>query len=620
MIHHSTLTIALVGAPNSGKTSLFNALTGLSQKVGNYPGVTVERKAGDYISTSGKKMSIIDLPGLYSLNPQSIDEQISYDILNGTNSIEEKPDYIIVVIDSSSLERSLSLALELSSLKIPMLIALNMIDLAKSRGLKINTKILSDQLGAQVVETVATSAKSLETLHKAIDSVEKTKEIKERIQINKPTMEDIANRFKQVEQILKQCVLQPITHDQLTLRLDKFLLHKIWGNIFLFLVMLFMFQSVFSWASTPMEIIDSGFGLLGGFISNILPDGLIRSLLVDGIIAGVGAVLIFLPQILILFFFIFLLEGTGYMARAAFLLDRFMASIGLQGRSFVPLLSSFACAIPGIMATRTIKNPKDRIITILIAPLMTCSARLPVYVVLIGAFIPSQTILGIFNLQGIVFFLLFLLGIFSAVLVGFIARIAIPNNQFSTFILELPTYKLPSWKNIIRSLLQRGKIFLKKAGTVIMGVSIGLWFLSTFPKPPNNWQEPAINYSFAGRIGKTVEPVFKPLGFDWRISTGLIPGFAAREVMVGALGTVFAIENADEESEPLRVKLAATWGIPTGLALLVWYVYSPQCLATMAVAKKETNSWKWPAIMFAYMISLAYLGAFLTFKISSLFF
>jgi ferrous iron transport protein B len=404
----------------------------------------------------------------------------------------------------------------------------------------------------------------------------------------------------------------------MTRRLDRVLLHPVLGGMILFSIMFAMFQAVFSWAEAPMTWIEDGVGWLGESAAGLLPEGALQSFIVDGIIAGVGSVVVFLPQILILFLFILLLEGSGYMARAAFIMDRIMSLVGLQGRSFVPLLSSFACAIPGIMAARTIRNPRDRLLTIMIAPLMTCSARLPVYVLLVGAFVPNVAIAGVFGAQGLAMFGLFLTAIISAMLVAFVLKsTALPGTK-APFLMDLPTYKMPRLKYIAINLWQRAKAFLYKAGTMIMFISMALWFLSTYPAPPENATEPAINYSIAGRVGHAIEPLVRPIGFDWRISTGLIPGFAAREVMVGALGTVFAVEDAEEEGmTTLQERVSSAWGLPTGLALLAWYIFAPQCLATFAVARRETNSRKWTTVMFLYMLGLAYAAAFVTYNIVS---
>jgi len=614
----SSHTILLAGCPNSGKSSLFNTLTGSKQKVGNYPGVTIERKSGTVTSSNGSIVEVIDLPGAYSLKPQSIDEEIAFKVLS--QSIDSNSNQLIVAVaDATNMERTLSFVLELKTLGKPIVVALNMMDLSMSRGIKINLSKLSKELGTPVISTIAVKKNGISILKDHINQFVSGQPINK--VSNPSTLKDTESRFAEVDRILSICQSKPSTADMWTYKIDKVLLHPVLSIPILFLLMLIMFQSVFAWAEAPMTWIEDGIGVLGTLVSTLLPAGWIQSLIVDGIIAGVGSVLVFLPQILILFLFILLLENSGYMMRAAFIMDRIMASIGLQGRSFVPLLSSFACAIPGIMATRTIRDPKERLVTILIAPLMTCSARLPVYVLLISAFIPDQTVMGIFNLQGITMFGLFIFGIISAVIVAFVMRKTMLQSKCSSFLIELPSYKIPNMKNVFFGLYIRAKVFLKKAGTLIMGVSVVLWVLATFPKPPIDAVEPAISYSYAGKIGKTIEPLVAPLGFDWRIATGLVPGFAAREVMVGALATVFAVEATDEDEQisTLSEQLQSAWPLGTGLALLVWYIFSPQCLATFVVARKETNSWKWPLFMFSYMLALAYVGAWATYQLTSFF-
>lgn len=616
----SPFTAALVGSPNTGKSSLFNAITGANQKVGNYPGVTIEKKIGSVRLPDGGVLQIIDLPGTYSLDAQSPDEQITLDVLLGKEATGPDPAVIIAVADATNLEGSLGLVLELKSLGKPLITVLNMSDLAKKRGIVVNLATLKNELATPVIETNATSRSGIPAL---LDSIMAEQEL---IRISstkatvaewkRPSYLEIEERMRRVDEILARSIVQPIMNDVWTARIDRVVLHSIFGWIFLLATMALMFQAVFSWAEAPMAWIENSVTLASEFAKSVISDPMIASLIGDGMIAGVGSVLVFLPQILILFFFIFLLEASGYMARAAFMMDRMLVAVGLQGRSFVPLLSSFACAIPGMMATRTIQNPRDRLITLMISPLMTCSARLPVYVMLISAFVPNKPVFGFFTLPGIVMFGLFIAGICSAIATAFILKMTVLKGQTSTFILELPSYKLPQFRNIFFNVYLRGKTFVKKAGTVILGVSMALWILSTFPRAPESWDGPAINYSFAGRIGHFIEPSLRPLGFDWRIATGLVPGFAAREVMVGALATVFAIEGASEEAveHSLIEKIRSAWGLPTGIALLVWYIFSPQCISTFVVARRETNGWKWPAVMFAYMLGLAYFFTFLTYQ------
>jgi ferrous iron transport protein B len=609
----SQTTIALAGTPNSGKSSLFNALTGSRQKVGNYPGVTVEKRTGSLRLKSGKLIEVVDLPGTYSLTPHSIDEEIAVKALTGNVEGAVAPQLVVAVADASNLERTLGLVLELRQGAIPVILALNMYDLASRRGVKIDLKAMARELHLEVVSTIAIERHGIDELISTLDRRLGSGLQKSSSSPVEMDARDPVTRFTEVDRILAACVQSQKAADALTTKIDRIVLHPVLGPVILASMLLIMFQAVFSWAEAPMGWIEGGIAAIGSFVAVVLPDGWLRSLVVDGMIAGVGSVLVFLPQIAILFTFIFLLEGSGYMMRAAFILDRLMSKIGLRGRSFVPLLSSFACAIPGVMATRVIREPKDRLITILIAPLMTCSARLPVYVLLIGAFIPATQVMGIFELQGLVMFGLFLSGIATAMVVAWVMKNTIVQGPVSISLMELPTYKFPHVKNILMSVWQRVKAFLRRAGTLIMGVSVGLWFLSSFPAAPEGATDAPINHSFAGQLGHAIEPLVRPLGFDWRIATGLIPGFAAREVMVGALGTVFAIENADDEAEgtqKLQDQIRQVWPLSTGLALLAWYVFAPQCLATIAVVRRETNSWKWAAVLFTYTLVLAYVAAF----------
>jgi ferrous iron transport protein B len=606
-------TIALAGTPNSGKSSLFNALTGSRQKVGNYPGVTVERRSGSIKLKNGQSIEVVDLPGTYSLTPHSIDEEIAVKALTESFDGNELPQLVVAVADASNLERTLGLVLELRQGAIPVILALNMYDLASRRGVKIDLKAMARELRLEVVTTIAIERHGIDDLVSALER---------RLSGNKTHLEsapteidalDPVARFSEVDRILAVSVQSQKSADALTTKIDRIALHPIFGPVILAGLLLVMFQAVFSWAEAPMGWIEASVAAIGDFVGGALPEGWMRSLVVDGMIAGVGSVLVFLPQIAILFAFIFLLEGSGYMMRAAFILDRLMSKIGLRGRSFVPLLSSFACAIPGVMATRVIREPKDRLITILIAPLMTCSARLPVYVLLIGAFIPASQVFGFLELQGLVMFGLFLAGILTAMVVAWAMKNTIVQGPVSISLMELPTYKLPHIRNILMNVWQRVRAFIRRAGTLILGVSVSLWFLSSFPAPPEGATDAAINHSFAGQLGHAIEPLVRPLGFDWRIATGLIPGFAAREVMVGALGTVFAIENADDEGEgtqKLQDQIREVWPLSTGLALLAWYIFAPQCLATIAVVRRETNSWKWAAVLFTYTLLLAYIAAF----------
>ncbi len=612
------LRVALVGNPNSGKTALFNALTGGRQKVANYAGVTVEKKEGLLTTPSGRRAMIVDLPGTYSLRARSPDEEVTRDVVLGRQAGETLPDVLVCVADSMNLRLVLRLVLELKAVGRPIILALNMIDIAQKRGLGIDMPGLSKELGVPVVSTVAVRRHGMDALLKEIDA--HSEEYTEARHLSlvapwqEPSASDIRAMHREAERILKAYVKPPARPDTLTDRADAILLHPVIGIVALLVVLFVMFQAVFSWATPLMDLIDSSFAWLGGAVGNALPEGLLRSFLVDGIIAGVGSVVIFLPQILILFAFIILLEDFGYMARAAFLMDRMMGVTGLHGRAFIPLLSSLACAIPGIMATRVIDNRRDRIATILVAPLMTCSARIPVYTLIISAFIPRTAVLGMFNLQGLVMFGLYATGILSTLLVAFVFRRVFWRGVVEPFLIELPSYKIPDPLNVARNVWQRGEVFLKRAGTVIFTLMVIVWILSTFPMAPADATKPAIDYSFAGMLGHLIQPLLAPIGFSWEMSVALIPGMAAREVAVATLGTVYAISGADQGS--LAATLAAQWSLPSALSFLAWYVFAPQCAATLGVVKRETNSWKWPIVMFVYMFTLAYFASFLTYNIA----
>lgn len=610
--------IALAGSPNAGKSVLFNALTGLTQKVGNYPGVTVERKTGSCKPWNGKTYTFVDLPGTYSLDPISLDEQVAIDVLLGRGAVlgETRPDLVVAVIDAANLERTLGLVLELRETGLPIIVALNMMDLAKRRGLKLNIKKLQTNLGCTVIPLVATRGDGIPALMTEIErQIAKLERHAATWKIPSPDM--IEERFREIDRILAVAVESPTQADLLTWKIDRVILHPIWGILILSAVLLVMFQSVFTWAKPLADGIDAGIGATAQYFQSILPASWIRDLFTEGIIAGVGSILVFLPQIVILFFFINLLEASGYMTRAAFMLDRMMFSCGLQGRSFVPLLSSFACAIPGVMAARTIRSDRDRLVTILVAPLMTCSARLPVYTLLVSAFVPETKVWGLVDARALTMFGLFAMGVVSAFVVAWIARIAGGKRSQSLFLLEMPSYRMPQWKYIFTSIWLRTKAFLHRAGTIILVSSIAIWILSSFPKPPAGATEPAIDYSIAGRLGHALEPLVAPIGFDWRIATGLIPGMAAREVMVSSLATVFAIEAGDNEelqANSLREKIIAAWPPATGFALIAWYIYAPQCMSTIATVKRETGGWKWALVMTAYMFALAWLAAWVTFR------
>ena len=611
--------IALVGPPNSGKTTLFNTLTGGRQKTANYPGVTVERKSGRLRTPVGRTVELLDLPGSYSLRARSPDEAITRDVVLGRQAREALPDAVVCVTDATNLNQHLRLLLELRQLGRPLILALNMMDIAQKRGCQISLEALSRHLGIPVVTTVAMRKNGVQDLLSQIDALLNQPPMASGATADwvEPTPEAIRAYHREVEQLLREAVVQEGTPERLTRQLDRVLLHPMVGPLILLGLLFLMFQAVFSWAEAPMDWIDGGMASLQALLSEHMADSLLKSLLIDGVIAGVGGVVIFLPQILILFLFILLLEDSGYMTRAAFLMDRLMSMVGLNGRAFIPLLSSFACAIPGIMAARTIAHPLDRLTTILIAPLMTCSARLPVYVLLIAAFIPNTTVWGGIGLQGLVMFGLYATGIVGALVMAGVLRLTLLRGGRQPLLMELPSYKWPNPVNVLLGLLERARIFMRRIGTIILSVLVLLWFLSTFPAPPVGATEPPIYYSLAGLIGRGLEPLLAPIGFNWQIAIALVPGLAAREVAVAALGTVYAL-SGDEGTvtEALTATLAHDWTLATALALLAWYVFAPQCLATLAAARRETNSWRWPTFMFVYLMVLAYLAAFVTYRVA----
>lgn len=607
------MNLALVGLPNCGKTSLFNALTGSRQKVANYPGVTVERKEGFIVLPERLQLRVLDLPGTYSLDARTPDEEITRDVVLGRHASEVQPGVLVAVVDATNLERNLGLVLELKELGIPMVLALNMMDLARKRGLELDLPRLESELGVRIVTTVAVKREGLEKLIAEIRTCKVG--VPAQCPWQKPTGSEIRARFNRVDAILKSVIRHRTKPARWTRRIDRVVLHPVLGFGVLLAMLALIFQAIFSWASLPADAIEAGVAGFGKWVESMLSEGPMRSLVVDGVIAGVGAVLVFLPQILILFAFVFLLEDSGYLSRAAFLMDRVMGSVGLHGRAFIPLLSSYACAIPGVMATRTIANPKDRLATILVAPLATCSARLPVYTLLVGAFIPNRSMLGGFGLQGLVLFGLYLAGTIAPLSVAWVLRRTVLKGPRPSLLLELPTYKRPSLRGLALGLIERTKIFLRRAGTVILGLSVLIWVLSSYPKAPETSSEPAIHYSFAGKIGHAIEPLLKPIGFDWRVGVALVPGFAAREVMVGALGTVYAVESGSGDAE-LGARLATSWSLATALSLIVWYIFAPQCLSTLAVVRRETNSWRWAGFLMAYMTVLAYVASFATFHLA----
>ncbi|BBL22399.1 ferrous iron transporter B [Acinetobacter radioresistens DSM 6976 = NBRC 102413 = CIP 103788] len=604
--------IALVGNPNCGKTSLFNTLTGTRQKVANYAGVTVERKEGSFKLPSGDAIRVLDLPGTYSLKPSSLDEEVTRAVCLGELKGEILPDIFICVVDATNLSLHLSLVLEVRALNRPMILVLNMMDEVKKRGISIDKDKLSQLLGIPVVEAVAVKTKGIQDLINQLD---------QKNLFITPYHSELSH-FEQVKQITKQVILNNDSGDKRTAFLDKIFLHPVLGLVILTLTMFVMFQAVFIWATPFIEFIENFVAWLSDFIGPLIQHPLLKSLVVDGVIAGAGSVLAYMPQILILFFFILMLEESGYLPRAAFLLDKLMSKAGLSGRSFIPLLSSFACAIPGIMATRSISSERDRLATIMIAPLMTCSARLPVYTLLIAAFIPNQLIYGWLSLQGLVLFGLYMSGIVSALLVSVFLKLVRKDKTESIFIFELPTYRIPDIRNIALGLYDRATIFLKRVGGIIVALSILLWVLVTFPQPPDNASMPAINYSLAGQLGHLIHPIFAPIGFTWEICIALIPAMAAREVVIAALGVIYAMSgDEDTVTQSLLSQISGPdgWGLATGLSLLVWFIFAPHCLATLATIRRETGSWKQPIIMATYLFALAYIFSFITYQVASKF-
>jgi ferrous iron transport protein B len=609
--------VALVGNPNCGKTALFNLLTGARQKVANYAGVTVERKIGLTRLNSGKTVTVIDLPGVYSLNPATPDEEVTMEVIDGRRAGEAPVDAIVAVVDATNLRMNLRLVLELQRLEQPVIVALNMTDVARTRGLAIDVSKLSAELGCPVVETVAVRhnghQKLLTQIEQSLAAVTAPSSAMKSV---KPVPRGSAEVQREVRRILAIAAPNATQFQRFHHRIDALAMHPVWGLVILTAVLFLVFQAVFSWANVPMDAIKSGMAFLAEWTTSHMADGPLRSLLVDGVIAGAGGVVVFLPQILILFFFILILEDSGYLPRAAFLLDTLMGKVGLSGRAFIPLLSSFACAIPGIMATRTIANWQDRLATIMVAPLMTCSARLPVYALLIGAFVPDRSI-GIFNLQGLTLFTLYVAGVVSAMGVAWVFKRVWMKNRYQPLMLELPPYRVPGMRNLVLGLWERARIFLRRVGTIIFSLMVVLWFLSTYPGPPEGATGPAIQYSMAGMLGHALEPIFAPIGFNWQISVALVPGLAAREVAVGALGTVYSLSAAgDSVADSLAPVIAQGWSLATAFSLLAWYVFAPQCISTLAVVKRETNSWRYPILMAAYMFALAYLASFLTYRLT----
>lgn len=620
--------VALLGNPNCGKTALFNLLTGSRQKVANYSGVTVERKEGRLTLASEKVVRILDLPGAYSLYPRSLDERVTCNVLHGNAAGEKRPDLVLCVLNAMNLRRNLRLVLSAKRLGLPCVVVLNMVDVAKRQGVNVDAKALSQELGLPVIATVGIQSNGADELKQYLSDLNwknlsglRTSDVNEHIESSRDHTAHTELDNEQVQLILQNLGLDQIIPDRLSDRLDSVLLHSVFGPIILAVVLFFIFQAVFSWATLPMEAIEAAVDWLGALLTEALPNNWLRSLLVDGILAGAGGVLIFLPQILILYFFILILEESGYLPRAAYLLDRLMGRVGLSGRSFIPLLSSFACAIPGIMATRSISNARDRLVTILIAPMMTCSARLPVYALLISAFIPERKLWAGLDLQGLVLFLLYVAGITGAMAVAWILkRFTSEKFQLNALMMELPSYHLPRLGNLAIGLWQRAEIFLRRVGGIILIMTVCLWALSSFPLPPENAIGSPIQYSIAGMMGKALAVVFEPIGFNWQISIALVPGMAAREVVVSSLATVYALSSSGVDAADALVPLISKgWSLATALSLLAWFVFAPQCLSTIAAVKRETGGWRIPVIMLSYLFGLAYLAAFITFRVASYF-
>ena len=626
----TSLTIAIAGNPNAGKTSLFNALTGLRQKIANYPGVTVETKRGLWYLDNEMPITVIDLPGLYSLNATSIDEQIACDTLveSDKNDNANAPDAIILAIDATNLARNLYLATQIIELGRPAVIALTMFDLALRNGLKINVPLLSEELGVPVVPVVARREIGIDALAQALKKVAKETPAsapRKRLDTSLMHQDELLNRYQRIDSLLSRVLTQKKSERlSRTEHIDAVLTHRIFGPLILLAVILFVFQMIFSWANLPMNLIDGGFSALSRFARTTLPRGVFTDLLADGVIAGVGGVLVFLPQILLLFLFIAILEESGYMARAAFLMDRLMRSVGLDGKAFLPLVMSFACAVPAVMATRTIESTKDRITTIMIAPFMSCSARLPVYTLMIASCFANQKTFGFISTGALIILTMYLLGISTAVGVAWLLKHSILKAPSTLFVMELPVYRIPSVSNVFHTMLSRAGLFVKRASTVILAASIVLWALAAFPRTTEGSRSYQVANSYAGRAGRLLEPLIAPLGFDWRIGIGLISSFAARETIVSTLGVVYNVGEEDESQRSgslVKAMMGAKrsdgspmWTPLVGLSLMVFFVLACQCMSTVAVVRRETNSWRWPIFMVSYMLVLAYLGSLITFQ------
>ena len=607
--------VAMVGNPNAGKSALFNALTGARQKVGNYPGVTVERHSGRLALDDGRPVELVDLPGAYSLDPASPDERVTRNVVTGAQAGERLPDALVVVVDASNLDNHLRFALQLIALGLPVVVALNMVDLAERDGLVLDPAVLEAELGVAVIPTVAVRRRGIEQLRAQLTAlVGATSGAMRALRPSDGSIDDdIVTLQRRARAIAAAATISETPVRRWNHTLDAVALHPLVGPVLLVALLFIMFQAVFSWSEAPIGWIEDGFTAIDGAVKAAMPDGFLRSLLTDGVIAGVGAVVVFLPQILILFLFILVLEASGYMVRAAFLMDRLMSQVGLSGRAFIPLLSGFACAVPGIMATRTVEDEKDRLTTILIAPLMTCSARLPVYTIIIGAFIPARQVLPFVGLQGLVLLGLYLMGIVGAFVAALLLRRTVTKGESSGFMMEMPKYQMPRLRDIAIGLWSRAWIFLKRAGTTIALTTVILWALLSFPQAPAGRSQ--AEYSVAGRIATGLEVIVRPIGFNHDIALALIPAMAAREVAVAAIGTVYAIDHTDDAAgeQSLVERLRGRWSLPTALAFLMWFVFAPQCISTIAVTRRETNGWRWPAFMVGYLFATAYVMAGITY-------
>ncbi|MDE2394833.1 MAG: ferrous iron transporter B [Burkholderiales bacterium] len=617
--HPTGPLVALVGNPNCGKTALFNRLTGGRQHVANYAGVTVERKEGKLLTDGGKLLRILDLPGVYSLYPRSPDEKVTADVLAGRAQGEKRPDMVVCVVDATNLRRSLRLVLAVLRTGIPCVLALNLMDEARTRGIDIDAERLSKELGIPVAPTVAVRKDGDAPLRQLLADRNQWPAPGAAAAHPEADAPQIEEDHHRVQAILNHLGLDGVVPDTRSDRLDKVLLHPLFGPAILVLLLFTIFQAMFIWSQAPMDWLGEVFDALKTVLLAHLPDHWLRSLLLNGVVDGALSVVVFLPQILVLFLFILLLEESGYLPRAAYLLDRLMGSVGLSGRSFIPLLSSFACAVPGIMAMRTIPDPRDRRVTMLIAPLMTCSARLPVYTLLIGAFIPARRIWGGLQLQGVVMFALYVAGILGALLVAWILKtFTVSGKQVRPLMMELPTYRWPNPLNIGIGLWQRARMFMSRVGGIILTLSVVMWILSSLPLAPAGAAGTPIEHSFAGLIGRALAVVLEPIGFNWQIAVALVPGMAAREVVISSLGTVYAMSASAESTDKLLPLISGQWSLATGLALLAWFVFAPQCLSTLAVLRRESGGWRIPVVAVTYLFGMAYLAAFVVYRVASL--